>query len=107
MSGRNRTGSTRFSATESVWRAFHRTVAVSAMLFLIAEVAVVAVSSVRPSRAKAATPPTGQGFTVTTGDLKFILKQIKIAEQHAATLTPATRAARSSGPARRTRSRTA
>jgi hypothetical protein len=43
------------------------------MLFLIAEVAVVAVSSVRPSRAKAATPPTGQGFTVTTGDLKFIL----------------------------------
>ena len=35
------------------------------MLFLVAEVAVVAVSSVRPSRAKAATPPTGQGFTVT------------------------------------------
>ena len=31
----------------------------------------------------------GSGFTVTAGDLSFILKQIKIAEQHAATLTPA------------------
>ena len=88
MSGRNRTGSTRLLRHRFWWRAFHRTVAVSAMLFLIAEVAVVAVSSVRPSRAKAATPPTGQGFTVTTGDLKFILKQINIAEQHAATLSP-------------------
>ena len=87
MSGRNRTGSTRLLRHRFWWRAFHRTVAVSAMLFLIAEVAVVAVSSVRPSRAKAATPPTGQGFTVTPGDLKFILKQINIAEQHAATAT--------------------
>jgi Ca2+-binding RTX toxin-like protein len=31
----------------------------------------------------------GSGFTVTPGDLAFILKQIKIAEHHAATLTPA------------------
>src|SRR5207248_4019378 len=31
----------------------------------------------------------GSGFTVTPGDLSFILKQIKIAEHHAATLTPA------------------
>ena len=31
----------------------------------------------------------GAGFTVTPGDLAFILKQIKIAEHHAATLTPA------------------
>ena len=30
----------------------------------------------------------GQGFTVTPSDLAFILKQIKIAEHHAATLTP-------------------
>ena len=88
MSGRNRTGNTRLLRHRFWWRAFHRTVAVSAMLFLIAEVAVVAVSSVRPSRAKAATPPTGQGFTVTTGDLKFILKQINIAEQHSASLSP-------------------
>src|SRR6476659_4677911 len=88
MSGRNRTGHTRLLRHRFWWRAFHRTVAVSAMLFLIAELAVVAVSSVRPSRATAATPPTGQGFTVTPGDLKFILKQINIAEQHSATLSP-------------------
>src|SRR3954466_13182136 len=31
----------------------------------------------------------GNGFTVTPGDLQFILKQIKIAERHAATATPA------------------
>src|SRR3954464_14426510 len=31
----------------------------------------------------------GSGFTVTPGDLQFILKQIKIAERHAATATPA------------------
>jgi Ca2+-binding RTX toxin-like protein len=37
--------------------------------------------------AQAAPAPSGQGFTVTPGDLKFILKQIKIAEHHAATLT--------------------
>src|SRR3954449_4092467 len=67
------------------WRLLHRTAAVSAMLFLIAEVGMVAVGSVRPGRAEAATPPTGQGFTVTAGDLKFILKQIDIAERHAVT----------------------
>src|SRR5882762_6185685 len=39
--------------------------------------------------AQAAIAPPGQGFTVTPGDLKFILKQIKIAERHARTLTPA------------------
>ena len=32
--------------------------------------------------------PDGAGLTITPGDLKFILKQIKIAERHAATLTP-------------------
>jgi Ca2+-binding RTX toxin-like protein len=37
----------------------------------------------------AAVAPVGQGFNVTAGDLSFILKQIKIAEHHAATLTPA------------------
>ncbi len=30
----------------------------------------------------------GQGFTVTASDLAYILKQIKISEEHAATLTP-------------------
>ncbi len=33
--------------------------------------------------------PVGQGLTVTPSDLAFILKQIKIAEHHAATATPA------------------
>src|SRR6195952_3218005 len=36
--------------------------------------------------AQAAVGPIGAGFTVTTGDLSFILKQIKIAERHSATL---------------------
>jgi Ca2+-binding RTX toxin-like protein len=39
------------------------------------------------SPANAAVAPTGAGFTVTPGDLAFILKQIKISEHHAATLT--------------------
>ncbi len=39
--------------------------------------------------AQAAPAPTGQGFTVTASDLAFILKQIKIAEHHAATYSPA------------------
>src|SRR3954447_7462793 len=37
--------------------------------------------------AKAALAPVGNGFTVTAGDLSFILKQIKISERHATTLT--------------------
>src|SRR3954451_18041539 len=45
--------------------------------------------SARAQPAKAAQAPPGQGFTVTPDDLKFILKQIKIAERHAATWTPA------------------
>ena len=32
--------------------------------------------------ASAAVAPVGNGFTVTAGDLGFILKQIKIAERH-------------------------
>ena len=37
--------------------------------------------------ASAATAPVGNDFVVTTGDLSFILKQIKIAERHTTTLT--------------------
>src|SRR3954447_11064089 len=37
--------------------------------------------------AHAAPAPVGNGFTVTVGDLSFILKQIKIAERHSTTLT--------------------
>jgi Ca2+-binding RTX toxin-like protein len=39
--------------------------------------------------ANAVVAPVGQGFTVTPSDLAFILKQIKISERHAATLSPA------------------
>ena len=38
------------------------------------------------STAEAVVGPVGAGFTVTAGDLSFILKQIKIAERHASTL---------------------
>lgn len=38
----------------------------------------------------AAAAPVGQGFVVSTADLAFILKQIKIAEAHVANTTPAT-----------------
>src|SRR3954454_25053056 len=40
------------------------------------------------SRAHAALGTVGSGFTVTAGDLNFILKQIKIAERHTTTLSP-------------------
>ncbi len=42
-------------------------------------------AGVAHSSASAAVGPVGNGFTVTTGDLSFILKQIKIAERHAFT----------------------
>src|SRR3954469_10296337 len=88
MSDPRRTRNNRHFRHRFWWRAIHRTVAVSALLFLVAEMASVAVSTVRPGTAEAAPAPAGQGFTVTPGDLKFILKQIKIAEHHAATQTP-------------------
>ena len=59
-----------------------------------------------PVSAQAVAPP-GNGFVVTAGDLSFILKQIKIAERHAATLTAANPCGTLVGPGRRTRSRTA
>src|SRR5690348_3489878 len=86
MSGRGRTSSSR-RGRHRMWRAIHRTAAFSAMLFLVAEVALVAVGSLHPSKAQAAAAPPGQRFTVTAGDLHFIMKQIKIAEHHSATLT--------------------
>ncbi|MDX6552649.1 MAG: hypothetical protein QOH74_1137, partial [Gaiellales bacterium] len=52
-------------------------------------VAVATIASMGGSAAHAAQAPTGQGFTVTPADLAFILKQIKIAEHHAATYTAA------------------
>ncbi|WP_082553359.1 peroxidase family protein [Phycicoccus sp. Root101] len=52
--------------------------------------AVVAALLLQPSlAANAASAPVEAGFTITAGDLSFILKQINIAERHAATATPA------------------
>ncbi len=50
----------------------------------------VAIALVIPATAQPAqaATPVGQGFTVTTSDLAYILKQIKIAEAHAASYTP-------------------
>src|SRR4051812_39112691 len=78
MSGSHRTRSTRRTRHSLWWRAMYRTAVASAMLFLIAEVAAVAVSMVRPGQVRAAVAPTGQNFTVSAGDLHFIMKQIKI-----------------------------
>src|SRR4051812_17794748 len=86
MSGTSRARSTRHTR-HLVWHVIHRTAAVSAMLFLVAEIAAIAVSTVRPGQARAATAPTGQNFTITPGDLHFIMKQIKIAERHSRTRT--------------------
>ncbi len=49
----------------------------------MASVAVITVNGA----ATAAPGPIGAGFTVTAGDLQFILQQIKISERHANTLT--------------------
>lgn len=49
--------------------------------------------------ARSAVAPVGQGFTVTAGDLSFILKQIKISERHAATLTASNPCGTLVGPA--------
>src|SRR5919199_784791 len=62
-----------------------RAVIDAALILLV--LTAVAILPNRAGPAKAAPAPPGEGFTVTPGDLAFILKQIKIAEHHAATLT--------------------
>src|SRR3954470_319276 len=52
------------------------------------------------SSSAAVAGPVGSGFTVTAGDLSFILKQIKISERHAATLTSAEPCSTLVGPAK-------
>lgn len=49
--------------------------------------AVVALAPLSAAPAPAATGPVGAGFSVTPGDLAFILKQIRIAERHSTTYT--------------------
>src|SRR5947209_8803939 len=56
-------------------------------VFVLALALVFQVLSLAAHTAHAAVGPVGNGFTVTAGDLNFILKQIKIAERHATTLT--------------------
>ncbi len=43
---------------------------------------IASVTGVMAASAQASVAPVGNGFTVTAGDLTFILKQIKIAERH-------------------------
>jgi Ca2+-binding RTX toxin-like protein len=62
-------------------------------LLLVASLMAVVGTGVRSARAAiiptGSVAPSGSGFTVTAGDLSFILKQIKIAERHSATFTSA------------------
>ncbi|HSP52604.1 MAG TPA: peroxidase family protein [Cryobacterium sp.] len=53
-------------------------------------VAVIAVLGLTTTAMTATAAPVGQGFTVTTADLAYILKQIKISEAHVANTTSAT-----------------
>src|SRR5438270_8720655 len=56
-------------------------------VFVLALALVFQVLSLAAHTAHAALGTVGNGFTVTAGDLGFILKQIKIAERHTTTLT--------------------
>src|SRR4051794_5419884 len=58
-------------------------------VFVLALALVLQVMSLAATRAHAVVGPVGNGFTVTAGDLSFILKQIKISERHATTLDSA------------------
>src|SRR4249919_3272218 len=74
------------------WKRSHidRTAARSRLRILgaaTAALALISISVVTSPVVHAAPAPVGQGFTVTPSDLAFILKQIKIAERHSATLT--------------------
>src|SRR4051794_21160962 len=61
-------------------------------------VAILAALGGTASVGRGAVAPTGQGFTVTAGDLSFILKQIKISEHHAATATASNQCGTLVGP---------
>ena len=78
-----------------------RATSVVATLAVAAATVLQAVVATTPASAVPA--PVGQGFTVTASDLSFILKQIKIAERHAA---HADRRTNPCGDARRHRRRT-
>jgi len=58
-----------------------------ALTAAVATVAATLSPMLATTTASAAVAPPGAGFSVTPGDLRYILKQIKISERHAATLT--------------------
>src|SRR3954471_24431529 len=64
-----------------------RLIVMVSMAVVVAIMVAVGLTGRRADAANAAVAPPGQGFTVTPGDLSFILKQIKIAERHTTTLT--------------------
>ena len=63
----------------------------------VASISLAAVTTVNAPTTAAG--PVGNGFVVTAGDLTFILRQIEIAERHAATATPDNPCATLVGPA--------
>jgi Ca2+-binding RTX toxin-like protein len=69
-------GNVRISAGLAAWILVATALAIAVALFS---------DGPRPAQAAA---PVGQGFTITPSDLKFILKQIKIAENHATRESP-------------------
>ncbi|CCQ45123.1 animal haem peroxidase family protein [Pseudarthrobacter siccitolerans] len=70
----------------------HHKTASSRLRFLAASgaLALAASMGLPPVAANAVQAPVGAGFTITPADLSFILKQIKIAEAHAANTTSET-----------------
>ena len=62
---------------------------VTALVGLVGLMATVGVSVTGPTAA-VAQAPVGQGFNLNASDLRFILKQIKIAERHADTVSGST-----------------
>src|SRR4051812_22406763 len=82
-----------------MWRNPAALLAAFLMLSLMAVVAVTTKPALAgPEPVFTNKAPDGEGFTLTPGDLKFILRQIKISERHATTATPATPCETLGGP---------
>src|SRR4051795_11310906 len=71
-----------------MWRSPAALLAAFLMLSLMAVVGLTAKPALAgPEPVFTNKAPAGEGFTLTPGDLKFILRQIKISERHATTAT--------------------
>ncbi len=86
--GHDRVRSTHAAAKRSRLRRLADAALIAAALALVAVLPTGSGAAVAPNLA-VNPAPTGQGLTITTGDLRYILKQIKISEEHAATLSAA------------------